>query len=68
MTTGYISIHETKNTERGYKNGTQKRSRSRRSETLYPDSKASKKHQRQTESLARRHPTVNNTNKKKEVN
>jgi hypothetical protein len=67
MTTGYISTREMKNTERGYNNGTQKRSRSRRSETLYPDSKAGKKYQRPTEGLTRRHPTVSNTNQRKEV-
>ena len=65
MTTGYISIHETKNTERGYKNGTQKRSRSRRPEALYPNCKAGKKHQRTTENIARRYPAVSNTNQRK---
>ena len=55
------------NTERGCKNGTQKRSRSRRSETLYPDCKAGKECQRKTEGLARRYPTVSNTKQRKEV-
>lgn len=49
-------------------NGTQKRSRKRRPEALYPDCKAGKEYQRKTEGLARRNPTVSNTNQRKEVN
>lgn len=49
------------------KNGTQKRSGKRRPAPIYPDCKAGKKHQRPTESLARRNPAVNNTNQRKEV-
>lgn len=64
MIIGYISTHELKNTERGCKNGTQKRSRRGRPETLYPDCKAGKKHQRAAEGIARRYPAVNDTNQK----
>lgn len=46
-------------------NGTQKRSRSRRPETFYPDCKAGKKHQRSTEGIARRNPIINHTNKER---
>ena len=56
-----------KNTERGYKSGTQKRSRTRRPTPIYPDCKTREKHQRQTESLARWNPIVSNKNKRKEV-
>lgn len=68
MTIGYISTQEMENIERGCKNGTQDRSGSRRPETLYPDCKASKKHQRTAEGIAGRHPAVSDTNQRKEVN
>ena len=63
MTTGCISTQEMKNTERGCNNGTQKRHRSRRPETLYPDCKAGKKHQRKAEGIAGRYPAVSETKK-----
>nr|DAO54083.1 MAG TPA: hypothetical protein [Microviridae sp.] len=56
-----------KNTERGCKNGTQKRSGSWRPEKIYSDCQASKKHQRPTEGITGRHPAVNDTNKRKKA-
>ena len=53
---------------REYNDGTQKRSGSRRPEALYPDCKAGKEYQCQTEGLTRRYPTVSNKNQRKEVN
>lgn len=67
MTIGYISTHEMKNTERGCKNGTQKRRGSRRPEALYPDCKTGKEYQRTAEGIAGRYPAVSDTNQKKEV-
>lgn len=48
-----------------YNNGTQKRSGTRRPETLYPDCKTGKKYQRSTEDISRRHPSVSNTKKER---
>ena len=58
ITRGYTSTHALKNTERGCKNGTQKRSGQRRPAQIYPDCKAGKKHQRPTEGIAWRYQTV----------
>lgn len=46
--------------------GTQNRSGSRRPETLYPDCKAGKEHQRAAEGIAGRYPAVSDTNQRKE--
>lgn len=55
-----------KSTERGCNNGTQKRRRARRPETIHADRKTREKHQRPTENLTRRHPIVKNHGTKKE--
>lgn len=54
--------------ERKGHNGTQKWRGTRRPKAIYADGKASEKHQRPAKGQPWRHPTVNQTEQRKEVN